>query len=329
MTKGKITRGASNYYRAIWFSAIKNYGDIELKNYNDCILKSKAEPEHPEFASYMTTKRGGRKSPKTIEELQELNIDDLIHFLSIFNDSGKFDEPGLEGLVKVFKELVKANPIDFYLKLNKFLNIDLAYVYEIIEAYRELWDGKEKLPWDEIWQYILDFCYEIINQERFWQSNNAKQRDPFIANRNWIVSGIARLIEAGTKSDENSFRESLLPKAEKILLYLLDKETGVEFQEDCDAVTVSINSPRGTCLESLINLTLRSCRIADKEKNNHSEVWTHFQKYYDFELDRAYSEQPEYEFATLITMYLLNFLYMSREWVFDNLNKIFDQNKLL
>ena len=107
---------------------------------------------------------------------------------------------------------------------------------------------------------------------------------------------------------------------------LLSREKGSEFDLDKDAVSISINSPRGHCIEALINMTLRSCRLSDKNnKKDHSEVWTHFQQYYDAELGRADSKNPEYEFATLVTNYLPNFLYMSKEWVLGNLHRIFDQ----
>ena len=77
-------------------------------------------------------------------------------------------------------------------------------------------------------------------------------------------------------------------------------------------------------------MTLRSCRLSDKNNNkDHSGAWSHYQHYYDTELKRSSGENPEYEFATLITNYLPNFLYMSNEWVLNNLDKIFDQKHYL
>ena len=108
------------------------------------------------------------------------------------------------------------------------------------------------------------------------------------------------------------------------------RKRGNKYKEDSDAVSISINSPRGHCLEALINLTLRTCRIGDKNNNNdHSKVWSHFQHYYDSELERVDSENPEYEFATLVTNYLPNFLYMSKQWTLEKLNRIFDQKHYL
>lgn len=89
---------------------------------------------------------------------------------------------------------------------------------------------------------------------------------------------------------------------------------------------IAINSPRGRCIEALINLTLRSCRLADKQRGKHIDTWTHFQPIYDAELARA--DIGEYEFTTLVVNYLPNFMYMSKDWILANLEKIFDQDNV-
>ena len=323
-----IHQGATAYNRAIWLAAIKDHGEEEARLFNDNVGIAKTEPDHPDFSSYMSTGWGGHESPIPIEELQALSIEELIEALKTYKDPGGFREPGIEDLAKTFKQLVKTTPLRFYNQLIKFSELDLAYVYEIIEAYRDLWVEKGQLPWDDIWPCLLDFCSTVIKQDRFWYPQNTKQREHFVANRYWIVSGIGRLLEAGTKSDDHAFSEEYLQEPEDIIAFLLEKEEGNEYEIDSDAVSISINSPRGHCLEALINLTLRSCRLSDKENDkDHSEVWAHFQPLYDAELARA--DMPEYEFATLVTNYLPNFLYMSRDWLLGNLGRIFDQEQYL
>ena len=326
----KINEGATAYNRAIWLAAIKNYGDEERQLYNENVAIAKTEPDHPDFSSYSSAGFIGHESPIPIEDLQALSVDALVETLKNYKDLGGILEPGIEGLAKTIKQLVITTPLRFYNRLIKFSELDLAYVYEIIEAYRDLWTEKRQLPWDDIWVYLLGFCSAVINQDRFWDLENAKRRVHFIANRYWIVSGIGRLLEAGTKSDDHAFSEDYLKEAEAIIVYLLQKEEGNEYNISSDAVSVSINSPRGHCLEALINLTLRSCRLSDKRNNkDHSEAWAHFQPLYEAELARADMQNPEYEFATLVMNYLPNFLYMSRDWVSVNLSRIFDQRHYL
>ncbi len=319
---GQLSEGVTAYRRAIWLSAIKDYGEDIDQFYRRCVDLAGNEPEHPDFSSYTTSGWVDHKSPIPMEELLSLEVDALAKRLNSYEDPGRFGEPGLEGLVKGLRQVVKAEPLRFYNQLHKFLESDLAFVYELIEAYHELWSEKAQLPWDEIWAYLLGFCLDIVNQERFWSPENVKRRSSFVANRYWIVGGIGRLIEDGTRSDERAFSERYLEQAEGLLITLLKKEDGEEFKIESDAVSVAINSPRGRCIEALINLTLRSCRLADRQYGSHTEVWTHFQPIYEAELARA--QIGEYEFATLASNYLPNFLYMSKEWVLANLENIFD-----
>jgi len=324
---GNVLDGSTAYYKTIWLAAIKEHGEEEKRLYDENVAIAKAEPAHPDFASYVSVRSGGRRSPLSAEEFQSNSIDEIVNFLTNYKDSGGYDEPGIEGLVKAFKQSIKNDPLKFHNQLTRFVKLDLAYIYEIVEAFRDLWAEKAKLPWDDIWPQLLAFCKEVTSQGRFWDVASTKRREHFVANRYWIVSGIGRLIESGTKSDDHAFDEKYLGDAEGVITFLLEKEEGEEYKIDGDAVSLSINSPRGHCLEALINLTLRKCRLSDKENNNdHSEIWAHFQSLYDAELKRAYSDKPEYEFATLVTNYLPNFLYMSQDWVTENLGKIFDQN---
>ena len=327
---GKLRDGTTAYNKATWLAAIQEYGEKEKKLYDENVKIAKTEPDHPDFSSYLSTGWGVHESPIPIEELQALSIEELVDRLKNYTDSGGFREPGIEGLVNAFKQIIKASPLRYFNQLNKFVGLDLAYICEITETYRDLWAEKAQLPWDDIWACLLDFCLLVINQDSFWNPENEKKRKPFVASRGWIVSSIGQLLIAGTQSDDHVFSEKYLKKAENIIVALLEKEKGRKYQVDGDAVSISIKSPRGKCLQALINLSLRSCRLSDKNNNkNHSEVWASFKPRYDAELKRADIQNPEYEFATLITDYLPNFLYMSKEWVLENLDKIFDQEHYL
>jgi len=166
--KDIIKKGVSAYSKARWLAAIKDYGDKEKQLYKENIEIAKAKPDHPDFSSFMSVGWVSDESPITIEELQALSPEKLIEVLKNYKSPDEIFKPGIEGLVKTFKKIVKVTPLKFYDKLDRFSELDLAYVYEIIEAYRELWTEKAQLPWDEIWSYLLDFCLEVIKQDRFW-----------------------------------------------------------------------------------------------------------------------------------------------------------------
>ncbi|MCI0565294.1 MAG: hypothetical protein MN733_43065, partial [Nitrososphaera sp.] len=135
---GRHSEGATAYARAIWLAAIKDYDDNLAKIYQACIAVIGGEPEHPDFSSYMSSGSVDHKSPIPKDELLALDIPDLAARLNNYQDPGRFGEPGLEGLVKALRQIVKAEPLRFHGHLQAFTNLDYAYVHEVIEAYNEL-----------------------------------------------------------------------------------------------------------------------------------------------------------------------------------------------
>lgn len=320
---GNVHKGASSYWRAIWLAAIKDSGTEVAKLYAQSVKDAGSEPEHPDFSSYMRAGFVTHKSPYSLEELLALSVDALVERLNSYQDPGDFFGPGIQGLAKTIRQLIKTEPLRYSTHLDQFLSCDLAYIYELLEAYHELWSQNVALPWNDVWFGLLTFSQQLVGQFRFWDPQNAQRRSSFVANRYWIVGTVARLIEDGVKSDEHAFSDRFLAQAEDIILVLLKNEQGEEFKSDSDAVSIAINSPRGRALEALINLTLRCCRIADKVPGNHTDVWKHFESIFAEELKRA--DNNEFEFVTLVANYLPNFLYMSKDWTLSNLERIFDQ----
>ena len=320
---------ATAYNKACWLAAIESYGDKELNLYKKNIKIAKVkELDHPDFSSYTSQFIPPRhKSPFSVDELGSLSVDDLVTRLSDYKNSDNDSEVSFRGLSATFNLLIKRDPNKFYLELNKFVNLDLLYINEIILAYSDLWAEKASLPWDDVWHKLLQFFEDVIYQSDFWNVEISQQSDILVSNHDLIVSNISQLIKSGTKSDEHAFSADRLEDAKKVIVHLLNKTKGSEFNKEENAVTIAINSPRGYCLEALINLALRACRISDKEKDEyHSAAWRKFQPIFDDEFRRADADDPEYEFITLVVNYLPNFLYMSKKWVLDNLNKIFDKS---
>lgn len=326
-SEGKWSAGATAYLKASWLAAMREHGQKESSQYRDNVEVAGSEPDHPGFTSYMTSGWVQHSSPVPLEEMQSLSLDKLIAHLNEFADKDEsFFEPGIEGLSKTLNSVVKASPLQYYTMLSRFVGLDAAYVHQILEAYLDLWTQNVSLPWNDVWEPLLEFCSDVINHESFFSPAYMKKREAFVANRYWIVGTIARLIEGGTRSDDHAFDADLLPLAESILSVLLARVENEKIDENSDAVSVAINSPRGRCLEAHINLSLRLCRMADAANANadHRDVWQRLQPIYDSEINRA--DDGDYEFVTLFANYLPNFLYMSREWTMDRFACVFDQS---
>ncbi len=314
---------ATAYRKTIWLSSIKGHSGELSNQYNELVKLAGTEPEHPDFTSYTSVGWVGDKSPIPLGDLQKMEIDELIETMDNTEEGNGFREPGRSGLIKAFRSVVKNDPKHILSNIDLFVDKDLAYSHQILEGFKELWKDNASLSWDDAWKLLLGFCSSLINRDDFWSEENSRERDGFIANRHWIISSVSELIEQGVRADEHAFDIELNPLALEIITALLDNQGGGDFDISHDAVSTAINTPRGRCIEALINLALRSmraCELADETKD---QVWDRYVCIFDAELKKA--ERNEFEFVTLVTNYLPNFLYMSKEWTLGNLPLIFNR----
>lgn len=316
---------ASAYEQSIWLASIKDHSKKEENLYQIQIQITDVEPERPDFSFYMSSGRAEivhPVSPYTNDEINSMEIAVLVKKIKSFKGKRGWKEPSVDGLSRSLKDAIVSNPLRYFKSLQEFRGVDLTYVPSIITAYSDIWREKAKLPWDDIWLYLLQYISEVVGQKEFWDrdSNDSDSR-------NEVVKAIGVLIEDGARSDEHAFDEKHHDKVKDILKCLLKNQKSASFfteNGDFDAMTVAINSGRGMCVKALINVSLRHCRLADKKKDkNHTEVWKEFEQHFDTELNR--NRDINYEFFTLLPEYIPNFLYMSEEWLMNNLENIFNQ----
>ena len=305
----KFQQVSTAYNQALWFSAVKDHGEKETRLYEEAVAVAGAEPNPSGFLSLGEAQFEwiGQEPKHPNNELILLSTEELARRLSL----GEIEPAG------AVKSLIRAFPLRYYRDLAEFKNLGFPCLHGIIKVYNELWEEKASLPWNDIWGCLLEFFSEIV---RLQQS----EETPFAVGRREVVSAIAVFLESGAQSDDHSFHPDHHSAVESLIDYILKNEKGAKFERTQEKVFTAINTPRGNCIQALINLTLLSCRLSHRDGNDdHSETWKKFQHYYDDELKRA--DSNEFEFSTLVTVYLSNFLYMSREWVLSNLDEIFDQ----
>ena len=329
---GNISVEATARERVSWLKAIKDYGEDEDKVYQSEIKAAGKEPEHPDFSIYTETGEAEivhPSSPYTKDEINGMEISDLVKELKSFRATGGWEKPSVFGFSQSFKDAIVSSPLRYFEHLHEFKDLDLAYVHSVITAYSELWREKNEFPWDDIWPHLLQYILEAVEREGFWDidSNDNDNRNEYAANRNDVVKTISTLIKKGAQSDDHAFDEKNHGKVKDILKCLMGNQKGDPFNKNSsfDALTIAINSPRGQCLEALINVALRHYRLADKKNDgNHAKAWKEFQPYFDTELKQK--SDVNYEFFALIPRYIPIFLYMSEEWLMKNLETIFDKN---
>ena len=301
-----------------WLSAIKEQGNEEADNLYQKYLKiSKYPPsEHPEFSHYQKS-RWGHVSPYTTEKLLSMSVSEIVHSIENFKESNGWDEPTEEGFADLLKEAVKLDPEKFKDDLSLFIETKPSYQNAILGAFVEIWNDKKPIDWEK----VLGFCLSVVESKAFWQQGDELQKGGAMPTRSWVTSTISKLIDTGVRNDDWAFEEAYLPKAKKIIRRILKKEPSTARGESRDALTEAINTPKGHCLEALINFSLRQARLADKQKNDHSDFWEHIQPIFDHELKQC--TNGNFEFSALTGWYLSNLYYLSKDWVSQNIDRIF------
>jgi len=301
-----------------WLSAIfDRQFEPARKLYNECYEITGVVPKHPDFSTYMESGWVGENSQHTADELLSRSDKNLAALLNSFVEQPGWNNPTRRGLSLEFKKAIKADPDRFIKHLQNFKNLHFDFIVNIIEGYVELLVG-DMNSHKEIWIYLLDFCEEIVSLPKFWEKPEGNGQEYLTANYSWVVSSIADAIRSGTSDDKFAFEAELLPVSRRILEIILENQEGEEFPDKCDAVSISINSSRGKCIEALINYALRRCRLADKTKSGRAKIW-HSDLKFLFEKEFSKISDSNHEFVTLFANYLPNFIYLDRDWMLEHL----------
>jgi hypothetical protein len=322
-----VTEDKSTAYKqSNWFFAIKDVSDAANTNYQLCFEVTGIEPDHPDFSFYTSVGAVVDVSPLSVSELAVMLEEptELIKFLNEYENVGHFNEPGIEGLVETFGALVLLDDSDVLNNLGYFIDLKPHYLNEIFSSYSKLWAEKKQIAWDIIWSKLLSFSHTLFQKDSFWQSADNDETGPFIGDKNWVVSSFCRLVESGCEKEARAFDLSLSETVKSTLELILNKQKGSDFKNDSDAVSIAINSPRGRCLEAYIKLALYQCKNVENNSSEFQSIWATYEPVFSNEMNRS-AAKNEYEFITIVSMYIRNFLYLSNRWTKENLEKIFGE----
>ena len=244
----------------------------------------------------------------TVAKLSEMSNTEIAQYLNDFQE----EEYWAHRLVETLQECVKTNPQRFTDALQPFQDVRNRYQHSILSGLLNAWRDKQELDWGA----LLEFIYPILSAEQFW-TEHPEERFNY---RDWIISTTADLIAEGTRDDKHAFDVHLLPLAEKILMVLVNKvESSVLILENLSFQV--LDSVRGKVFSAMVTYALRYAQINKTEQRTRwpQAIREDFTK----RLDR--SVEPSFEFSFTLGYYLPNLLYLDKEWVVDNINRVFSQ----
>ena len=280
--------------------------------------------DHPDFHTYMVSSWGPGPTPLRAEQLVEFaKQGTLIEQLNAFEPTGSWGGPTKRALVDALEEAIGIAPGIFVEAMPTFLRAARPYQYGLINGFKQLWDASgergQEVAWVDAWPALMSFFESLLGDDEFWREPVVEDRE-LTPTRNWIPSIIAEFLRAGTRDDAKSYLPDLLTLGWPLIRTLLEKSELVD-RVDNDAMTQAINTEKGKAVEALFSHALRTCRVADRDRNSHAEEWNVMRSVFDSELSKCRGKN--FEFSTLAGAYLANIEYLNAEWLRQNFERIF------
>lgn len=218
------------------------------------------------------------------------------------------DQDCIENLSRKLGYYIQKKPNKIINNLDEFVGLDKIYLQNIIYGFRQAWKEKQKFNWGRVFSFILE-----ISDNSFLDSD-----DEYTI---LCKKEIADLINEGTCEDINAFDQKYLPKAKEILFKLIDNKIDDDVSID-NLFSYTLNTVNGKVLRALISYALRYGRL-----NSNQEVkWEKGVKdFFTNQLDKD-NRYSLYVFS-ILGEYYRNFLFLDKNWVVNNFDKIFSKDK--
>lgn len=311
-----------------WLSAIVGNGFQPADEWFGALCAEVGAPSaHPDFLSFRESWSGPGPTPFRPEELVELAREGtVVRRLNAFEATDTWRGPTKRALIDALEEAVALKPEEFLAALPYFNDAQRPYQYGAINGFKRLWDKSEnkqrETDWGQIWPALITFFENLVYNVQFW-SEPVVEDQGLTPTRDWIPPLISDMLRAGTRNDESSYDQALLPRAWDLIQILLEKSEA-EKEPSEDAMTQAVNSPKGKAIESLFGYALRVCRIADASTGkDHTEAWHFLEPVFNNEIEKC--RDANFEFSTLTAAYLVNIEYLNSQWLGARLPHLFSR----
>ncbi|OQB45424.1 MAG: hypothetical protein BWY02_02517 [bacterium ADurb.Bin157] len=293
-----------------WLSTLNSANDPKVNaKYKEYDKIASGEVEHADAFIWHKDGKMRDRSPIPPAELLEKTNEEIADYLNISLPERGWHDPSQEGLNECLRQCIKQNSAKFTSNLKPFLKIPRIYQNSIIRCLSEI-KQTDGIQWTQVFYFIEAMILEDI----FWNETYDKEHYNY---RDWIIASIADLIENGCNYEKNIFGRSLLTQIEKVLLILIEKTKAKEPEME-RLIDHVLNSPKGKVLSAIIHYCLCYARLKKDEKIRWPDA---IMKDFTKRLDRAIESSTDY--SVTLGLYLENMLYLDKQWVIDNIERIF------
>ena len=220
------------------------------------------EPEHPDFATYHSTRWVGHQSPKSAEELRSMDWEELLDFLATWEPPQEprrlgREQPDRGGLGRELSRAVAAEPGHFLPVTQSLTERSPLYVPSLLSGLLDAVRQDRSLDWGP----VLELCKWVIEEQPAADVVDGTFQERF-PNWEWTRSTIADLVEAGLRKDRSDIPHELRRQVWDVILPLTeDPEPTPEYEaeyggENMKPLQLSINTTRGKALHAVVRYAL-------------------------------------------------------------------------
>ena len=226
----------------------------ELRDLYEELVAKHGTADHADFVSYHSAVWHGPTSPKTVQNLQSMSVEEVTSYLKNWTPPGGFTDPTPEGLGRVLGSLVAADPQRFTLEAEKFKLDEPTYVRSILQGFREATGHGRTFDWSPV--LALSAWAAGHPREVSGELGPHGDRDPHWG---WTRKTIAELLSAGFAEGAMELPLELRQRSWEILSLIIedpDPTPSREADYSRDPATLSINTTRGEAMHSVIKYAL-------------------------------------------------------------------------
>ena len=284
--------------------------------------------DHPDFLSYhFSGWVSPGKSPYSMAELQAFSEDrSLITRVESYQVPTSDPHASRKGLIDELTKAVQASPELYLWTIEPHVVVRRETQYGLIQGFAKAIEGRTNESPSPHLRTVLDvllpYLRNLTSDAAFW-SEPAEESGRFEPDKDWIPPVIVSTVKNLVSDDDITLTNDDLNHLGDILRDVRRFAVGTE--PSGDPMTAAINNPRGVSIEALLQLILRSCRLADKTEGSHVNAWHKHQSDLEEEISGCVQGR-RLETSTLVASYLAQLLYVAKEWCGDHLPTVFPRN---
>ncbi len=297
------------------------------RRYEQLVAEVGRPPAHPEFPAYMEM-FAGPTSPVEAAELSAMSVEEVVRYLREWEGSRGPLGPSPQGLGRVLRGVVAAQPERYAAEAQRFERLQPTYVRQLLEGLRSACKGGRAFEWGP----VLRLCTWVLEQPETDEAEEGvgREADP---GWGWSRQAVASLVKAGLGQGASEVPFELRDLVWGAVHALSsDRDPSPEHdarpgQDYRDPYTAAINSTRGEAMHAVVEYGLWCRRHLREGRTGSDEGAATLREMPEVEEILTRRLDPEIEpSAAVRAVYgrLLPWLYLlSGEWLEANLPRIF------